>query len=154
MDSLAIPEEILKRVVHSLSCGKYRVLKRVLTVPCGDEVGGNGGEKGIKASDSFMFNDQFSCPMRKIRIPMASLEDSSNVKRVEEDRSIAIEAAIVRIMKARKTLGHQQLVAEVLNQLAFFRPDPKVIKRRIEALIDREFLERDPDNQSNYRYLA
>lgn len=37
--------------------------------------------------------------MRKIRIPMASLEESHNVKRVEEDRTIAIEAAIVRIMK-------------------------------------------------------
>lgn len=68
--------------------------------------------------------------MRKIRIPMASLEESHNVKRVEEDRTIAIEAAIVRIMKARKTLAHQQLVAEVLTQLVFFRPDPKVIGRQ------------------------
>jgi cullin 1 len=92
--------------------------------------------------------------MRKIRIPMASLEESHNVKRVEEDRGIAIEAAIVRIMKARKTLAHQQLVAEVLTQLSFFRPDPKVIKRRIEALIDREYLERDAENSNNYRYLA
>ena len=42
--------------------------------------------------------------------------------------SIAIEAAIVRIMKARKTIGHPQLVAEVLSQLSFFRPNPKVSK--------------------------
>jgi len=30
-------------------------------------------------------------------------------------------------MKARLTLAHQQLVAEVLSQLSFFRPDPKVL---------------------------
>ena len=85
---------------------------------------------------------------------MASLEASHNPKHVEEDRSIAIEAAIVRIMKARKTLPHQQLIAEVLSQLAFFKPNLKVIKRRIEALIDREYLERDPDKPNAYRYLA
>jgi cullin 1 len=51
-------------------------------------------------------------------------------------------------------LAHQQLIAEVLSQLAFFKPDPKVIKKRIESLIDREYLERDPDNPNTYRYLA
>jgi cullin 1 len=56
--------------------------------------------------------------------------------------------------QARKTLAHQQLIAEVLTQLAFFRPDPKIIKRRIEALIDRDYLERDTDNSNTYKYLA
>ncbi|CAM9737018.1 unnamed protein product, partial [Choristocarpus tenellus] len=68
--------------------------------------------------------------------------------------SIAIEAAIVRIMKARKTIAHQQLVAEVLSQLSFFRPNPKVIKSRIHALIDREYLERDNSKPNHYCYLA
>lgn len=108
----------------------------------------------IKATDIFQFNETFSSPMRKIRIPMASLEDSHNPKKLEEDRGVVIEAAVVRIMKARKTLQHQQLVGEVLTQLAFFKPDPKVVKRRIEALIDREYLERDPDQPNVYRYLA
>ena len=108
----------------------------------------------IKNTDAFAVNAKFACPMRKIRIPMANLDESHNPKRVEEDRTVAIEAAIVRIMKARKTLSHQQLLAEVLSQLAFFRPNPKVIKRRIEALIDREYLERDPDVANSYRYLA
>jgi hypothetical protein len=30
----------------------------------------------------------------------------------------------------------------------------QVIKRRIEALIDREYLERDADNQNTYKYMA
>jgi len=92
--------------------------------------------------------------MRKIRIPMALLDETSGTKRIEEDRTHAIEACIVRIMKARKSLAHQQLIAEVLAQLAFFKPDPKVIKKRIEGLMEREYLERDPDNANVYRYLA
>ena len=35
-----------------------------------------------------------------------------------------------------------------------FQPDFKVIKKRIEDLIDREYLERDRDNANLYRYLA
>ena len=57
-------------------------------------------------------------------------------------------------MKARKTLAHQQLVGEVFSQLSLFRPDGKVIKKRIEALIEREYLERDPDQPNTYKYLA
>mmetsp|Transcript_24749 Transcript_24749/g.80040 ORF Transcript_24749/g.80040 Transcript_24749/m.80040 type:complete len:784 (-) Transcript_24749:368-2719(-) len=141
-DRVNLPDEHLKRVLHSLACAKYKVLAKT---PPGNT---------IKNTDKFKVNPAFSCPMRKVRIPMANLDESHNPKRVEEDRTVAIEAAVVRIMKARKTLDHQQLLAEVLSQLAFFRPNPKVIKRRIEALIDREYLERDPDTPNAYRYLA
>ncbi|CAN0141811.1 unnamed protein product [Ectocarpus sp. 13 AM-2016] len=139
---LHLPDDTVKRILHSLSCGKYKVLKRE----------GQGGS--IKATDKFAFNASFNCPLRKLRIPMASLEESHNPKRVEEDRGIAIEAAIVRIMKARKTIGHPQLVAEVLSQLSFFRPNPKVIKARIHGLIEREYLERDASQANHYNYLA
>merc|ERR1719240_1398902 len=93
-------------------------------------------------------------PHRKIKIPPPVAEETHNKERVEEDRSIAIEAAIVRIMKMRKQLLHQQLVTEVFTQLAFFKPNPKLIKQRIEHLIEREYLERDPQQASMYRYLA
>ncbi|KAJ0401354.1 hypothetical protein ATCC90586_001771 [Pythium insidiosum] len=141
-ESLNLSVDVVKRIMHSLSCGKFKVLNKL---PAG---------KTISTSDSFEINQTFASPMRKIRIPMASLEESHSQKHVEEDRSIAIEAAIVRIMKARKTLQHQQLISEVLSQLAFFKPNLKVIKRRIEALIDREYLERDPEQPNTYRYLA
>ncbi len=53
--------------------------------------------KVVAITDTFSVNEAFSCPLRKIRIPMASLEETHDPKRVEEDRSIAIEAAIVRV---------------------------------------------------------
>lgn len=120
--NLNMPEDILKKALHSLVAGKFKILKKANN---GDS-GGGKDDKKILSTDSFQFNDAFSCPMRKFRIPMASLEDSHNMKRVEEDRSHAIEAAAVRIMKARKTLSHQQLLSEVMQQLSFFRPDAKV----------------------------
>ena len=73
---------------------------------------------------------------------------------MQEDRTIAIEAAIVRIMKSRRKLDHLGLVQEVMQSLQMFKPNPQVIKQRIEQLIDREYLERDPEDRSAYRYLA
>lgn len=44
-----------------------------------------------------------------------------------------------------------------LNELRFtifLQPDFKVIKKRIEDLISRDYLERDKDNPNTFKYLA
>ncbi len=127
---LRLSEDVVKRIMHSLSCGKYKVIKH--TTESG------ASSKSIKTTDLFGFNDEFFSSLRKFQIPMASLEESHNSKRISEDRKFAIDAAIVRTMKARKALDHQQLVGEVLSQLASFKPQAQTIKSRIEALIERE----------------
>jgi cullin 3 len=74
---------------------------------------------------------------------------------VEEDRRHLLEAAIVRIMKARKTLNHNDLVAEATKQLSGrFVPPPQFVKKRVESLIEREYLERDENDRKLYRYMA
>ena len=62
-----------------------------------------------------------------------------------------LAAAIVRTMKARKVLSHSLLISELLQQLKF-PVTPPDLKKRIESLIDREYLERE--SNSSYRYLA
>ena len=72
---------------------------------------------------------------------------------VMQDRQHQIDAAIVRIMKTRKTLSHKLLMSELMTQLRF--PVTAVdLKKRVESLIEREYLERDKDSPSTYIYLA
>jgi cullin 1 len=45
--ALQLPEEALKRVLHSLACGKYKILKK------------DGPSNAIKSSDVFTANTKF-----------------------------------------------------------------------------------------------
>jgi cullin 3 len=86
----------------------------------------------------------------------ASTEDAEEVmSNVEEGRKALLESVIVRVMKTRKHMEHNALVAEVIRMVsARFNPDLASIKKRIEHLIDRDYLERSADNHNMYSYLA
>ncbi len=75
--------------------------------------------------------------------------------RVDEDRKHEMEAALVRIMKARRQLTHAALVAEAVTQLRpRFAATPAQLKKRIEYLIERDYLQRDPHDENSYLYVA
>jgi cullin 1 len=135
-DRVHIPLDHLKPLMRSLSCSKYKILVK------------------IEGGDRFTVNTDFSSPKKAITLPVPILEESRLVNKVEEDRSHTIDATIVRIMKTRKVMSHSHLVGEVMNQLPLFQPDTRLIKQRIHQLVDREFLERDPENSQQYKYLA
>ena len=68
-------------------------------------------------------------------------------------RRYQIDAAIVRIMKARKRYKHIDLVTEVVRQLRhYFTPKPLNIKKRIANLIELEYLSRDANDRFLYHY--
>lgn len=66
-----------------------------------------------------------------------------------------LEATIVRIMKARKRLTLQLLIDAVVTDVSKrFPPDVKEIKKRVESLIEREYLQRDPADRNKLEYVA
>jgi cullin 2 len=74
---------------------------------------------------------------------------------VEEDRKMYLQAAIVRIMKSRKLLKHNALIQEVLSQSkARFAPSISIIKKCIEMLIDKQYIERTQNSTDEYSYVA
>lgn len=74
---------------------------------------------------------------------------------VDEDRKLYLQASIVRIMKARKVISHQNLIQEVLSQAkSRFSPNVQMIKKCIEALIEKGYLERNQTSTEEYSYIA
>ncbi|KAL8129526.1 hypothetical protein V2J09_018681 [Rumex salicifolius] len=145
-DSTGIEDKELRRTLQSLACGKVRVL---LKLPKGREV---------EDDDSFVFNDGFTAPLYRIKVNAIQMketveENTSTTERVFQDRQYQVDAAIVRIMKTRKVLSHTLLITELFQQLKF-PIKPADLKKRIESLIDREYLERDKNNPQIYNYLA
>ncbi|RZF45409.1 hypothetical protein LSTR_LSTR002852 [Laodelphax striatellus] len=146
-----IPERDLIRALQSLAMGK--ATQRILIK--------NPKTKEIEPTHVFYVNDSFSSKLHRVKIQTVAAKGESEPERretrnkVDEDRKHEIEAAIVRIMKARKKMTHNVLVAEVTEQLkSRFLPSPVIIKKRIESLIEREYLARTPEDRKIYTYVA
>ncbi|KAF3664459.1 Cullin-1 [Capsicum annuum] len=141
---LNLADDDLIRLLQSLSCAKYKILTK------------EPSNRIVSPSDHFAFNSKFTDRMRRIRVPLPPVDERKKVvEDVDKDRRYAIDACIVRIMKSRKVLPHQQLVLECVEQLSrMFKPDFKAIKKRIEDLITRDYLERDKENPNLFKYLA
>lgn len=160
-----IPDLELRRHLISLCTPKHRILRK-----------GSKGRGITSDDDTFTFNKEYTSKSKRVRIPLVK---ESSVKKgdpnngggaasaaasaangavpfpVEEDRRHLVEASLVRIMKARKTLHHNDLIAEVMRQLSVrFTPSPQFVKKRIESLIEREYLERATQDHRVYQYMA
>ncbi|XP_063964684.1 cullin-2-like [Lytechinus pictus] len=117
-------------------------------------------EGPITESTCFKLNLAYSNKRTKFKIttaiqrdpPQQEVEQTHNA--VDEDRKLYLQAAIVRIMKARKKLKHNMLIQEVISQArARFSPSVSMIKKCIEALIDKQYLERTL-KADEYAYVA
>uniref|UniRef100_A0A673ZRW5 Cullin-2 n=1 Tax=Salmo trutta TaxID=8032 RepID=A0A673ZRW5_SALTR len=136
----------------------------------------------IEAESTFSLNMSFTSKRTKFKITTSMQKDTPQVQHpipliahptipisvfptlqemeqtrsaVDEDRKMYLQAAIVRIMKARKVLRHNALIQEVINQSkARFNPSISMIKKCIEVLIDKQYIERSQSSADEYSYVA
>ena len=107
-NATGLPDAELKRTLQSLACAKYRVLTKT---PKGREVSN---------TDTFTFNASFADQKMRVKINQIQLketkeENKETHERVAADRHYETQAAIVRIMKSRKVIGHNELIVEVIK---------------------------------------
>uniref|UniRef100_A0AAV1TSZ1 Cullin family profile domain-containing protein n=1 Tax=Peronospora matthiolae TaxID=2874970 RepID=A0AAV1TSZ1_9STRA len=148
----------LKRHLISLCTPKYKIL-----------IKSSKGKRIDEEIDAFTVNGAYKSKLHRVRIPLVSQKETSLLPAmalsssnrealpptVAEDRKHLVEAAIVRIMKTRKQMPHNQLIAEVTRQMTNrFTPSPQLIKLRVESLIEREYLQRSTTDRRMYNYLA
>ncbi|EDV26146.1 uncharacterized protein TRIADDRAFT_24582 [Trichoplax adhaerens] len=141
-----IDDADMRRTLQSLACGKVRVLHKK---PKGKEVEDND----VFAYVSDFKHKQFHIKINQVQMKETLEENINTTERVFQDRQYQIDAAIVRIMKTRKTLSHALLVTAVYEQLKF-PIKPSDLKKRIESLIERDYMERDEDDAYQYHYVA
>ncbi|KAK4355700.1 hypothetical protein RND71_024671 [Anisodus tanguticus] len=206
---LNLADDDLIRLLQSLSCAKYKILTKEpsnRTVSSSDHFAFNSKFTDrmmrIRVSIKTLYFSMmltssthtrhlflmayFICT---VQVPLPPVDERKKVVvDVDKHRRYANDACIVRIMKSRKVLPHQQLVLECVEQLnrmfkdhgvesilkdlnignsvgkmvegfrvvslSSFVPDFKAIKKRIENLITRDYLERDKENPNLFKYLA
>ncbi len=108
-----IDENELKRVLQSLACGKVPILLK-----------SNKNSVEIAADELFSFNKNFTHKLCRIKINSVQLKETQEEnqmtnEKVFQDRQYQVDAAIVRVMKTRKSLLHNLLITEVSGQLKF-----------------------------------
>lgn len=145
-----IPEIQLKQHLLSLCTGQWKLLQKT------------PNSKGIQNEDIFHFNESCTLPSDYFQIPLVSIRDKSVHLKEEngkdellnEMRINTVDAIIVRTMKAKTVVLHNDLIAIISTNTTMFTPSISFIKQRIESLIERDFIKRDENNVTTYKYIV
>jgi len=100
-DHMGFDEATCKKNVHSLTAAKPRIL---LAQP----------QEGSKEL-TLKINANFQSQLKRITFPVPVLEAVVKKEKIVQDRSHAVDAALVRIMKSRKRMQVNDLRIEVVT---------------------------------------
>ncbi|KAI8827561.1 Cullin [Chytriomyces cf. hyalinus JEL632] len=113
-------------------------------------------------STEISVNMKFSNKRTKLKVSAAAQNESTSTQEsevtraaVDEDRKLYLQATIVRILKSRRVMGHNQLIQEVIQlSTSRFIPSIALIKKSVEQLIDKGYMERSKERPDQYVYVA
>lgn len=102
-------------------------------------------------------NDKFDSTSTTSRVETEE-EHTITLASIQKSRELEVDAAIVRLLKANKSMKFENLIIEVVRLLddvsKRFRPQPSLIKKRVEDLIEKEYLRRDQNDRELFWYIA
>jgi cullin 1 len=144
LEFIGLEMKYLKGILHSLSCLKYKLVSK------------STDSNKINNDDTFIINNNFVSNLKKIQLPIICIDENKiDNSKLNELRGVQIDSAIVRILKTRKIITHNELLPEIKKQVShLFEPELSMIKNRISSLIEKEYIKRNIDNSSIYEYIA
>ncbi|KAK0421316.1 hypothetical protein QR680_015176 [Steinernema hermaphroditum] len=152
---LRMPKDVLLSVLASL------VKADLLKLPEGVEVTTSLPDDTELSLNQKYSSKRYKVDLMKFQTPLKG--DTEALKReqkdmermLEEDRKMVIQAAIVRIMKMRRCVRHNDFIGETVQQVADrFQPKISMIKKCIDLLMEKEYLKRSPEDKDTYEYIA
>ena len=106
----------------------------------------NDGEKAMLNIDSINRSNN------RIEILNEKIKYIIKDQKIDIDRSYAIEAAIVRVMKKTPKIMHGDLLSKLKSENMLFIIDNTTVKIKLENLIERGLIERSKVNTEEYLY--
>ena len=105
-------------------------------------------------NDKFILNKNFGDENEIIKVEMPIKKENYVRKEyIEEDRSMAIDGMIVKILKSKKKMEFNEVINYILTNLERFRVKVESIKKRINSLIERELIGRDKNDANILTYI-
>lgn len=136
---LRLDDDYLVKVLHSLACDKYEILKK------------RPSSGMISRDDSFVFNHEFTDESSSIEIPLPVKVHEDMIFKGDRDR--ATGASIVRILKKHNVKDFRELVLECVEYISrHFKPEWN-IKQQLEVMIGKEYIERDAILPNVFHYV-
>ena len=138
LNKLNLPEDKLRNILKWIESQKHKMIET--------------------ENDIVKFNSNFSSPNLLIRLqdeiePIQMQKQKSNLM-ILESRAFAIDASIMKILKAKKEIFFNDLFAAIVKNTTTFTPDIEMVKERIEELLSREYITRDSEHHDKFKYSS